>query len=155
MQKILLIDEEKILRLERLGRTVPLNARHYVVKDPDDDYLCGIESTGLSTVKWDYYWTRDLQKARVFDYEDLFKSGLAANLVAGYSGLSMLRVKVVTAGRPSKPISQTVSEMATKSSGYTFSARGSFTLLAGQRAANHGPPANTFPMGRSKPSSTR
>jgi hypothetical protein len=133
MQKILLIDEEKILRLERLGRVVPLKARHYVVKDPDDDYLCGIEPTGLATVEYDFHWTKDLQQALVFDYESLFNSGLMReHLITGYSGLQALRVKVVTAVKPSKPISQPVSEMESNPAG-VFGVRRShiFTPLAG------------------------
>jgi hypothetical protein len=100
MQEIVLINEKKLRRLERLGRVVPLDLRHYVVRDPDGDYLCQIEPTGWATVKYDYRWTKDLSNARVFGYDELFRSELAADLMHGYSGLSMLRSRSSFDGSP-------------------------------------------------------
>jgi phage head maturation protease len=76
----------------RLSDSVPFNERVYLIKtNAGDEYLERMEAGKLETIKVNFFWTRDRDKAAQFTTRDLTK--VFYKVVQAYSGPGLERVR--------------------------------------------------------------
>ena len=67
-----------------------LDKQKFKLIDREGEYVERVESTGLDTVKVQFHFTKDPQKARIFSYQDLFSrqetTAIGIEFQRGYAG---------------------------------------------------------------------